>query len=188
MGSLPGGPEGAAEQTQAVQAAYPLGVLGVRLGLSRVPGGASWTKVYGVSVIAGIGFAGSYAAVRELARNAVGVLFGHAEIDVADDVTVGRLGLYVHPIVLLNTRNYYAPLILIEVDYPSAFADAAKYLAAVVELANDRKLTPDAAAGRHGLDAAFLTCDAQILRYAAATGNVHVEDAGLQEHLDLRAH
>jgi mono/diheme cytochrome c family protein len=50
-----------------------------------------------------------------------------------------------------------------EVDYPSAFADSAKYLAAVVELANDRKLTPEAAAKARGLDAAFLKRWSEVL-------------------------
>ena len=43
-----------------------------------------------------------------------------------------------------------------EVDYPSTFADSAKYLAAAVEAANDRKLTTEELAKKHGLDAAFL--------------------------------
>ena len=33
-----------------------------------------------------------------------------------------------------------------EIDYPSVFANSAKYLAAVVEVANDKKLTPEVAA------------------------------------------
>ncbi len=43
-----------------------------------------------------------------------------------------------------------------EVDYPSAFAGTARYLAAVVEAANDPKIAPNALAKKHGLDAAFL--------------------------------
>lgn len=43
-----------------------------------------------------------------------------------------------------------------EVDYPSAFANTAKYLAAAIEAANHRKLSPEELATKHGLDAAFL--------------------------------
>ncbi len=40
-----------------------------------------------------------------------------------------------------------------EVDYPAVFADCAKYLAAAVEAANDRKLTAEDLAKKHGLNA-----------------------------------
>jgi mono/diheme cytochrome c family protein len=50
-----------------------------------------------------------------------------------------------------------------EVDYPSAFANAAAYLAAVVELANDEALTPDGVAKAKGLNAAFLRRWAEVL-------------------------
>ncbi|HVL13494.1 MAG TPA: hypothetical protein VM529_13085, partial [Gemmata sp.] len=65
-----------------------------------------------------------------------------------------------------------------EVEYPSVFANSAKYLAAVVELANDRKLSPDDAAKKHNLDAAFLKRWAEVLavepytRDAEAIGRV----------------
>ncbi|HVL12896.1 MAG TPA: DUF1592 domain-containing protein, partial [Gemmata sp.] len=42
-------------------------------------------------------------------------------------------------------------------------ANSAKYLAAVVELANDRELTPEVAAKRHKLDAAFLKRWSEVL-------------------------
>ena len=55
-------------------------------------------------------------------------------------LTLKRLGLYVHPIVLLNTRNYFAPLIELlnrrwsidEADRPSAVRD--KLIAGVAAL------------------------------------------------------
>jgi mono/diheme cytochrome c family protein len=50
-----------------------------------------------------------------------------------------------------------------EVEYPSVFANSAKYLAAVVELANDRKLSPEDAAKKHNLDAAFLKRWSEVL-------------------------
>ena len=53
-----------------------------------------------------------------------------------------------------------------EVDYPAAFANSAKYLAAAVELANDKKLTPETAAKAHGLDAAFLKRWSEVLAVA----------------------
>ena len=43
-----------------------------------------------------------------------------------------------------------------EVDYRAFFADAARHLAAAVEVANDRARTPEKLAGEHGLDAALL--------------------------------
>ncbi len=50
-----------------------------------------------------------------------------------------------------------------EIDYPSVFANSAKYLAAVVEVANDKKLTPEVAAKKHALDAAFLNRWSEVL-------------------------
>ena len=50
-----------------------------------------------------------------------------------------------------------------EVDCPTAFADSAKYLTAAVELANDKKATPEAVAKSRGLDAAFLTRWVEVL-------------------------
>ncbi len=58
------------------------------------------------------------------------------------------------PPLLLRDYAQFGPAF--EVDYPSAFADSAKYLAAVVEAANDKKLTPEEIAKKHGLDAVFL--------------------------------
>lgn len=65
------------------------------------------------------------------------------------------------PPLLLRDYADFGPAF--EVDYPSAFAASAKYLAAVVELANDRKLTPEAAAKAHELDATFLKRWAEVL-------------------------
>ena len=58
------------------------------------------------------------------------------------------------PTLLLRDYAQFGPAF--EVDYPSAFAGAAKYLAAVAEAANDPRGTADALAKRHGLDAPFL--------------------------------
>jgi hypothetical protein len=58
------------------------------------------------------------------------------------------------PALLLRDYAQFGPAF--EVDYPSVFAGSVKYLAAVVEAANDRKVTPEELAQKHGLDAAFL--------------------------------
>lgn len=50
-----------------------------------------------------------------------------------------------------------------EADYSSAFANAAAYLAAAVELANDEKLSPDGVAKSRGLNAVFLRRWAEVL-------------------------
>jgi mono/diheme cytochrome c family protein len=68
------------------------------------------------------------------------------------------------PALLLRDYADFGPAF--EVDYPSAFATSAKYLAAVVELANDKKLTPEDAAKKHGLDAAFLKRWSEVLAVA----------------------
>lgn len=56
--------------------------------------------------------------------------------------------------LLLKDYASFGPVF--EIDYPSAFANSAKYLAACVELANEPKTSPDEVAKRDGLDAAFL--------------------------------
>jgi hypothetical protein len=58
------------------------------------------------------------------------------------------------PPLLLRDYAQFGPAF--EVDYPSVFANSARYLAAVVESANDKKLTAEDLAKKHGLDAAFL--------------------------------
>ena len=58
------------------------------------------------------------------------------------------------PALLLSDYDKYGAAY--EVDYPSVFVNTAEYLAAAVELANDKKLTPEEAAKKHGIDAAFL--------------------------------
>ncbi|WP_439623558.1 DUF1592 domain-containing protein [Gemmata sp.] len=58
------------------------------------------------------------------------------------------------PALLLKDYATYGPAF--EVDLKTAFANSARYLAAAIELANNKKLTPEDAAKTHGLDAAFL--------------------------------
>src|SRR5204863_256385 len=58
------------------------------------------------------------------------------------------------PPLLLRDSAQFGPAF--EVDYPSVFADSDKYLAAAVEAANDKTLTADDLAKKHGIDAAFL--------------------------------
>ena len=58
------------------------------------------------------------------------------------------------PTFLLRDYSQFGPAF--EVDYPSVFATSAKYLAAAVESANDRKLSVEDLARKHALDAAFL--------------------------------
>jgi hypothetical protein len=58
------------------------------------------------------------------------------------------------PALLLRDYAEFGPAF--EIDYPSVFANSAKYLAAAVEAANDSKASVDDLAKRHGLDAAFL--------------------------------
>jgi hypothetical protein len=65
------------------------------------------------------------------------------------------------PALLLSDYDKFGAAF--EVDYPSAFANSAKYLAAAVELANDKQVTPEAAAKKHNLDAAFLKRWSEVL-------------------------
>lgn len=58
------------------------------------------------------------------------------------------------PTLLLRDYADFGPTF--EVDYPSAFANAQKYLAAAVELAQDPKVTAEDVAKRHDLEPAFL--------------------------------
>jgi hypothetical protein len=71
------------------------------------------------------------------------------------------------PALLL--RDYEQFGAAFEVDYPSCFTSSAKYLAAAVELANDKKLTPEEAARKHNLDAAFLKRWSEVLAVAPFT-------------------
>ena len=57
------------------------------------------------------------------------------------------------PALLLRDYAQFGPQY--EVDYAAVFADSAKYLAAAVEAAKDRKLSADDVAKKHGLDAAL---------------------------------
>jgi hypothetical protein len=63
----------------------------------------------------------------------------------------------------LLLRDYADFGVAFEIDYPSVFAGSSRYLAAAVEAANDRKLTPDDLAKKHGLDAAFLKRWVEVL-------------------------
>ncbi len=65
------------------------------------------------------------------------------------------------PTLLLSEYATFGPAF--EVDYPLVFVDSAKYLSAAVELANDKNLTPEAAAKKHDLDAAFLKRWSEVL-------------------------
>jgi hypothetical protein len=68
------------------------------------------------------------------------------------------------PVLLLNDYEKFGPAF--EVDYPSVFVNSAKYLAAAVELANDKKLTVEDAAKKHDLNAAFLKRWSEVLAVA----------------------
>ena len=65
------------------------------------------------------------------------------------------------PPLLLRDYAQFGPAF--EVEYPSVFVNSASYLAAAVELANDKKLTLEAAAKKHGIDAAFLNRWSEVL-------------------------
>jgi hypothetical protein len=65
------------------------------------------------------------------------------------------------PPLLLRDYADFGPAF--EADYPSAFADSAKYLAAAAEAANDPEATPDGLAKKHGLDPAFLKRWVEVL-------------------------
>jgi len=80
------------------------------------------------------------------------------------------------PPLLLRDYADFGPAF--EVDYPSAFAGAEKYLAAVVELANDPKATPEAVAGRHAVDAAFLKRWAEVLAVEPLAKDADPEKVG----------
>ena len=58
------------------------------------------------------------------------------------------------PPLLLRDYAQFGPAF--EVDYPSVFGESDKYLAAVIEAANDKKASPDELAKKHGIDAPFL--------------------------------
>jgi hypothetical protein len=65
------------------------------------------------------------------------------------------------PPLLLRDYADFGPAF--EVDYPSVFAGSSRYLAAAVEATNDRKLSADDLAKKHGLDAAFLKRWVEVL-------------------------
>ncbi|MCI0700194.1 MAG: DUF1592 domain-containing protein [Planctomycetia bacterium] len=65
------------------------------------------------------------------------------------------------PALLLSDYDKFG--VAFEVDYPSVFVNSAKYLAAVVELANDKMLTIEDAAKKYALDAAFLKRWSEVL-------------------------
>ena len=65
------------------------------------------------------------------------------------------------PPLLLRDYDTFGPAF--EVDYPSVFANSAKYLTAAVEAANDKTLTAEGAAKKHGIDAAFLKRWSEVL-------------------------
>ena len=65
------------------------------------------------------------------------------------------------PTLLLRDYSEFGPAF--EVDYASVFAGSAKYLAAAVEAANDRKVSLNDLAKKRGLDAAFLRRWVEVL-------------------------
>ncbi|AMV24961.1 hypothetical protein VT84_11220 [Gemmata sp. SH-PL17] len=65
------------------------------------------------------------------------------------------------PALLLRDYADFGPAF--EVEYPSVFVNSAKYLTAAVELANDKSLTAESAAKKHGLDPAFLKRWSEVL-------------------------
>ncbi len=78
------------------------------------------------------------------------------------------------PALLLRDYAQFGPQY--EVDYAAVFADSAKYLAAAVEAAKDRKLSADDVAKKHGLDAALTKRWIDVL--AVSGGAPGVEDPG----------
>lgn len=68
------------------------------------------------------------------------------------------------PPLLLRDYAQFGPAF--ELDYPSVFKGSAKYLAAVLEAANDRKVTTDDLAKKHELDAALLKRWVEVLAVA----------------------
>ncbi len=120
------------------------------------------------------------AAEAQTLRVAVKPAPGQADVTVrlaARDLTAGRPGPVIwgrprfegagKPTLLLKDYASFGPAF--EVDFPAVFADTPKYLAAVAELARDKALTADAAAKKHGLDAAFLKRWADVLALAPTT-------------------
>jgi hypothetical protein len=70
--------------------------------------------------------------------------------------------------LLLRDYAEYGPAY--EVDYPSVFADCAKYLAAAAEAARNRNVSCEALAVKHRLDAALLKRWTQVLAVNALSG------------------
>lgn len=77
----------------------------------------------------------------------------------------------------LLLRDYAAFGPAFEADYPTAFRDSAKYLAAVVELANDAKASADDVAKTRGLNAAFLKNWVKVLAVPPRKADVAIRPA-----------
>jgi mono/diheme cytochrome c family protein len=75
------------------------------------------------------------------------------------------------PALLLSDYAQFGPRY--EVDYPAIFADSAKYLAAAVEAANDKKLTVEDLAKKHGLNADLARRWFDVLALDPFDGNVN---------------
>ena len=80
------------------------------------------------------------------------------------------------PPLLLRDYAQFGPAY--EIDYPSVFVDSSKYLAAVVEAADDRKLTAKDLAKKHGLDEAFLKKWIELLALESLTKKADSETIG----------
>ncbi len=65
------------------------------------------------------------------------------------------------PVLLLRDYAEFGPAF--EIEYPNVFTSTAKYLAAVVELANDKSITSESLAKAQNLDAAFLKRWSEVL-------------------------
>jgi mono/diheme cytochrome c family protein len=126
-------------------------VAGLRLAVKPTPGQSEVTL---------------YLSAREAASGTMGGIVWHRP----------RFEALGKPTLLLSDYDKFGAAF--EVDYPAVFTNSATYLAATVELANDKKLTVEDAAKKHGLDAAFLKRWSEVLavepfeRDAEAIGRV----------------
>jgi hypothetical protein len=87
-----------------------------------------------------------------------------------------RLEAAGRPPLLLRDYPQFGPAY--EADYPTLFADTAKYLAAAVDAANDPGRPVDDVAKRHGLDAAYLRRWVDVLALGPLTKGENPDVAG----------
>jgi mono/diheme cytochrome c family protein len=111
-----------------------------------------------------------YLAARDLIPNGVDAKGVHAVWQRPRFESAGK------PALLLRDYAQFGPAF--EVDYPSVFANSSKYLAAVVEAANNRELSVEDLARKHALDAPFLKRWIEVLAVEPYSKQANPDDVG----------